>query len=49
MKYKFWMEINGEYVEWISLTKRTAMMMYNATRENTRYQGKLNFGWEEQP
>ena len=49
-KYKFYLEINGEQVEWTNLTQRTAKMMYNTTLNNCRMRREynLNFGWEVQ-
>ena len=49
-KYRFYVEINGELVEWTNLTERTAKMMYNTTYKNCRMlrEHDLNFGWEKQ-
>ena len=49
-KYRFYVEINGELVEWTNLTERTAKMVYNATLKNCHYLHTPlhSFGWEKQ-
>ena len=54
MKYTFWIEAENDaqsspspttIVEWRNLTKRTALMMYNATARNCRTNELKRYGW----
>lgn len=49
----FWIEVEDgaggiNRVEWCNLTKRTAIMMYNLTRNDCRTDEVKRYGWGEQ-